>query len=419
MDHFTYKNGVLHAEDVALPIIAAEVDTPFYCYSTATLERHYRVMERAFSAVPATICFAVKANSNLAVLKTLARLGSGADCVSEGEIRRALAAGIPADKIVFSGVGKTKSEMRYALMENIMQFNVESVEELVMLDSVARSLKTKAPVALRINPDVEAGTHHKISTGRKSDKFGIAWKDAPHVYRLAMSLKGITIKGISTHIGSQLTALSPFKSAFNRIVDLSEMLKKGGISIKRIDLGGGLGIPYGKETPPPPGQYARMTIAAIRHLGCELILEPGRLIAGNAGILVTRVILVKKTRARTFVIVDAAMNDLIRPALYDAYHEIIPVKKPRAHCKMIRADIVGPVCETGDVLGANRRLPPIETGDLFAIRSAGAYGAVMASTYNSRLLLPETMVKGKRYAVVRARQTYDAMLAQDIRPEWL
>ncbi len=419
MDHFTYKRGVLHAEDVPVPDIAGTIGTPFYCYSTATLTRHYRVIAKAFSAVPAVICFAVKANSNLAVLRTLGDLGSGADCVSAGEIRRALAAGVPANKIVFSGVGKTADEMRYALAQNIMQFNVESVEELTMLNSAARELKKKAPVALRVNPDVDAGTHHKISTGRKTDKFGIAWKDAPQAYRLAASLKGIAVTGISTHIGSQLTALEPFKAAFNRIVNLSEKLKKSGIEIRRLDLGGGLGIPYGKETPPPPAAYAKMAIAAVRHLGCELILEPGRLIAGNAGILVTRVILVKKTRACTFVVVDAAMNDLIRPALYDAYHEIVPVKKPSAATKNMRADVVGPVCETGDVFARERALPPVQPGNLLAIRSAGAYGAVMACTYNSRLLVPETMVHGKRYAVVRERQTYEAMLAQDSMPPWL
>lgn len=415
MDHFNYKKGILYAEDVPVTKIAEQAGTPFYCYSTATLQRHYKVFTGAFSAIPTTICFAVKANSNLAVLKTLAQLGSGADTVSEGEIRRALAVGIPPEKIVFSGVGKSRDEMKYALSQEIGQFNVESAEELEMINDVAGSIGKKAKIAIRVNPDIDAGTHHKISTGRKIDKFGVAFEQARGVYSRAKELVNIEVVGITTHIGSQITKLDPFKKAFDKIGVLIEDLRADGHDIKRIDLGGGLGIPYDNEAPPHPDEYAAMIIDTIRHLGCELVLEPGRLICGNAGILVSKVILVKSA-GRKFVVIDAAMNDLIRPSMYDAYHEIISVKEPDG--KDDTVDIVGPVCETGDVFGRDRKLKKVKEGDLVAIRSAGAYGAVMAGTYNSRLLVPEIMVNGDRFSIVRERQTYENMLSQDRIPDW-
>jgi len=418
MDHFSYKNQLLHAENVSIDKIAASVGTPFYCYSSATLERHFRVFSQAFESVSATICFAVKANSNIAVLKTLGDLGSGADCVSEGEIRRALLAGISPQKIVFSGVGKTRSEMAYALEQGIFQFNVESRPELIALNEVATALSIKAPIAIRINPDVDGKTHHKITTGKKENKFGINWEEARDIYKLAATLPGIEIKGISTHIGSQLLDLEPFRQAFRRVDELVCALRDDGHRISRLDLGGGLGIPYDTEEPPSPQLYADMTIAATRHLGCELIFEPGRLIAGNAGILVASVIYLKESGSREFLIVDSAMNDLIRPSFYEAYHEIIPVRQPADDAQEMPMDIVGPVCETGDIFAAQRFMPLLEEGDLVAFRSAGAYGAVMASTYNSRLLVPEVLVKGDQFAVIRKRPSYEEMLGLDKLPGW-
>lgn len=420
MDHFCYKNSALHAEDVSIEALAEEVGTPFYCYSDATLSRHYNVFADAFSSVKAKICFAVKANSNLAVLKTLADLGGGADAVSQGEIMRARKAGVPADKIIFSGVGKTKEEMAYALKEHIFQFNVESEPELEALNEVALSMGRLAPIAIRINPDVDAKTHAKISTGKKENKFGVDWTYARTIYGKAKAMKGIDVRGISTHIGSQLVDLMPFEHAFRRIKELVEILRIDGHTIRVLDLGGGLGIPYDENESPQPEHYAEVAIAETRGLGCELVFEPGRLIAGNAGILVTKVIYVKNTEHRRFVIVDAAMNDLMRPSLYDAYHDIVAVKEPSVEKKnWQRADVVGPVCESGDIFAKFRAMPPVAEGDLLAIRTAGAYGAVMSGTYNTRLLVPEVMVKGNQSAVIRPRQTYDELLGQDHFPEWM
>lgn len=421
MDHFQYYNGILHAEEVPVPVIANAIGTPFYCYSTATLVRHYTIFAEAFEEIPTTICFAVKANSNLAVLKTLAQLGSGADTVSEGEIRRARAAGIPAEKIVFSGVGKTRNEMRYALGINIGQFNVESLEELIVLDEEARALGATARITVRVNPDVDAGSHDKISTGRKGDKFGVAWDQVMAVYDKAKELKGIEVVGVTCHIGSQLTQLQPFENAFAKVSQLVEDLREAGHTISKLDLGGGLGIPYetGKEAPPHPKEYAAMIVDTVKHLDCELVLEPGRLIAGNAGILVAKVTLVKATSDRTFVVLDAAMNDILRPSMYDAYHEIATVAEPPENAVMTPVDVVGPVCETADAFGKERLLPPMAMDDLIYIRSCGAYGAVMSSTYNTRLLIPEVMVNGVDYAVIRERQDYEALLGQDILPDWL
>ncbi len=419
MDHFTYQDGILHAEHVPLPEIAASVGTPFYCYSAATLTRHYQVFAEAFREIPTLICFAVKANGNLAVLRTLARLGAGADTVSEGEIRKALAAGVPPQKIVFSGVGKTRGEMRFALKSGIGQFNVESPEELEILSEEAVAHGGKARVTIRVNPDVDAGSHDKISTGRKTDKFGVAWESVLPSSARARVLPGIRIVGVTCHIGSQLTKLEPFRAAFARIVHLVKELRAGGHTIEVLDLGGGLGIPYdsAKEIPPLPADYARMVLDQVQHLGCKLMLEPGRLIAGNAGILVARVVLTKRTPHRTFVIVDAGMNDLMRPSLYDAWHEILPVKEANGDASPV--DVVGPVCETADVFGKQRLLPAMQPGDLLAFRSCGAYGASMASTYNARLLVPEVMAHGDAFHIIRARQSYEAMLASDSIPSWL
>ncbi|MEQ8267079.1 MAG: diaminopimelate decarboxylase [Parvibaculum sp.] len=421
MNHFEYRDGVLHAEDVAIADIAAAIGTPFYCYSSATLERHYRVFADAFKGQPARVCYSVKANSNLAVIATLGRLGAGADVVSEGELRRALAAGIPAGKIVFSGVGKTEGEMAFALETGIDQFNVESEPELELLAELAAARGLTARVAIRVNPDVDAKTHEKIATGKAENKFGISWKRAPAVYARARELKGVKACGIDVHIGSQLTALEPFAAAFERVAGMVEALRAEGHEITHIDLGGGLGIPYrgDNDVPPHPDEYAAMVKRTIGPLGCELTFEPGRLIAGNAGILVSRVIYEKQGDDRAFLILDAAMNDLIRPTLYDAFHEIRAVAEPDEGAERVLYDVVGPVCETGDFFAKGRSLPRLKSGDLVAVMSAGAYGAVQASTYNTRPLVPEVMVKGGTFEEVRARPSYDAMLKQDIIPSWL
>ncbi len=415
MDYFHYKNGIYHAEDVPLPKIAEAVGTPFYCYSSATFTRHFNVLKEAFAAIPTTICYAVKANSNLAVLKLLAGLGAGADTVSEGEIRRAVAAGIPVEKVVFSGVGKTRDEMRYALSLPISQFNVESLEELEQLNEVAASMGVIAPVAVRVNPDVVANTHEKITTGRKEDKFGIPYDMAPSVYARAAELPHIKVQGITTHIGSQLTSLEPFRKAFQRVVSLVEQLKAAGHAIEVVDLGGGLGIPYAEEAPPSPAEYAQMIIKEIQHLGCRLELEPGRVIAGNAGILVSSLLYMKRTPHREFAVIDAAMNDLMRPAMYGSHHNIFPVQEGKP---MQKADIVGPVCETSDVFTKQADIPDLKPDDLVAIRSAGAYGAVMSGTYNTRLLIPEVLVEGDKFAVIRPRQTYEELLGLDQFADW-
>ncbi|WP_420559927.1 diaminopimelate decarboxylase [Tepidicaulis sp.] len=420
MHHFAYKNGVLHAEDVALSDIAAKIGTPFYCYSRATIERHYQVFADAFKGTDTLICYSVKANSNLAVIKLLADLGSGADVVSQGELRRALAAGIAPEKIVFSGVGKTEEEMRFALETGILQFNVESEPELEQLSKVAAAMGKTASVALRVNPDVDAKTHEKIATGKAENKFGISWQRAPEVYDRAATLPGIEVAGIDVHIGSQLTDLAPFEAAFTRVAEMAERLRAAGHDIKRLDLGGGLGIPYRgtNDVPPHPTEYAAMVERTVGHLGCTLMFEPGRMIAGNAGVLVSSVIYEKHGTDRAFLIVDAAMNDLIRPTLYDAHHDILPVSEA-PDAAPVTYDVVGPVCETGDFFAKGRQLPPLKSGDLIALMSAGAYGAVLSSTYNTRPLVPEIMVSGEHMAVIRPRPDYDAMLGQDKIPDWL
>ena len=421
MHHFAYRGGALHAEDVDVAAMARSVGTPFYCYSTATLERHYRVFADAFEGEDALICYAMKANSNQAVLATLARLGAGMDVVSEGELRRALAAGVPGSKIIFSGVGKTAREIAFGLDASIHCFNVESEPELLRLSEIAAARGARAPVSLRVNPDVDAKTHAKISTGKARDKFGIPIARAREVYALAAKLPGIKITGVDMHIGSQIIDLEPFADAFKLMADLVRALRADGHTIDHADLGGGLGIPYRRdnEPPPDPARYAAIVKRVMAGLGCRLVFEPGRLIVGNAGILVTEVIYVKQAEGKTFVIVDAAMNDLIRPTLYEAYHDILPVKETSPNASRLVADIVGPVCESGDYLAKDRDLAAVRAGDLLALMTAGAYGAVQAGTYNTRLLVPEVLVKGGEFAVVRPRGTYEELIGLDRVPGWV
>ena len=421
MDHFLYKKGALHAEDVAVRNIAAEVGTPFYCYSTATLTRHYQLFTQALDPMPHLVCFAIKSLSNIAVLKVLGNLGAGMDVVSGGEYQRALAAGVSGEKIVFSGVGKTQDEMRMALLGGIRQFNVESEAELLALSQVASSLDKIAPITIRVNPDVDAKTHEKIATGKKENKFGIPINRAPEVYALAASLPGIDVIGIDVHIGSQLTALAPFEEAYLKIAELTVRLREQGHNIRRLDLGGGLGIPYEKSNLPLPlpSDYGALIKRTLGHLGCEIEIEPGRLISGNAGILVSKVIYVKEGEGQDFLILDAAMNDLVRPSMYGAHHDIIPVQEAAIGAKTRPYDIVGPVCETGDTFAKARPLTDLTAGDLVAFRSAGAYGAVMASEYNSRPLIPEVLVHDHNFAVIRPRPTLEEMIARDRMPEWL
>jgi len=421
MHHFHYRDGELYAEDVSLRRIAAEIGTPFYCYSTATLERHFKVFSGAFAGTDHLVCYAMKANSNQAVLKTLARLGAGMDVVSEGELRRARAAGVPASKITFSGVGKTEREMAYAIDEGILCFNVESEPELKQLSAVATARGKTAHVAIRVNPDIDAKTHHKISTGKSGDKFGIPISRARDVYRDAAKLPGLKITGVDMHIGSQIVDLKPFDDAFALLADFVRELRGDGHPIDHIDLGGGLGVPYREdnEPPPDPAAYADIVKKNTSGLGCTLVFEPGRLIVANAGILVTSVVFVKETEGKDFYIVDAAMNDLIRPTLYDAHHDIKPVKQAALGAERRIVDVVGPVCETGDYLAQARSLPHAKAGDLLAVMTAGAYGAVQAGTYNSRPLVPEVLVKGGDYAVVRPRQSYDELIGLDHIPDWL
>jgi diaminopimelate decarboxylase len=421
MNHFEYRDGVLHAEDVPLPEIAAAVGTPFYCYSTATLTRHFQVFSKAFAGTDTLVCYALKANSNQAVIRTLAKLGAGADVVSEGELRRALAAGVPPQKIVFSGVGKTAREMDFALETGILCFNVESEPELELLSARAAALGKTASVSLRINPDVDARTHKKISTGKAENKFGIPLKLAREVYARASNLPGIKVSGVDTHIGSQITELEPYDDAYRLLAELAGTLKADGHDIRHIDLGGGLGIPYRADNNPPPlpDAYAAIAKKHVAGLGLKVIFEPGRMIVGNAGILVAEVIYVKEGEAKNFVIVDAAMNDLIRPTLYDAFHDIRPVVQSSADAPRITADIVGPVCETGDYIGLDRELPRPKPGDLLAVGTAGAYGAVQAGTYNTRLLVPEVLVDGDRFHIVRPRGTYEELIGLDSLPDWL
>ena len=418
MNHFNYKDGSLHAEDVAVSEIARDVGTPFYCYSTATLERHYRVLEAALPT-GTLIAFAVKSNGSLAVIRTLARLGAGADIVSGGELKRAIAAGVPASKIVFSGVGKSRDEMALALGHGIKQFNVESEEELDVLSEVASSRSQRASIAFRINPDVDAKTHAKISTGKAENKFGIAWHRAEAAYTHAAKLPGIEVAGVDVHIGSQITQLGPFREAFEKLAGLVRKLRSDGHRISRIDLGGGLGVPYTYgDAPPLPESYGAVVREAFVGLDAELIVEPGRLITANAGILVSQILYVKRGDERNFMILDAGMNDLVRPAMYDAHHDIIPVAEPKNTESRVY-DVVGPVCESADLFARNRELPAAKAGELVAILSAGAYGAVQASSYNARPLVPEVIVSGRHFAVTRPRQTVEEMLAREHIPEWL
>jgi diaminopimelate decarboxylase len=421
MDHFLYRNGTLHAEDVAIPDIAAAVGTPFYVYSTATLTRHYRLFTEALSPLPHLVCFAIKSLSNVAVLKTLGNLGAGMDVVSGGEYLRARAAGVPGDRIVFSGVGKTRDEMRLALIGGIRQFNVESEPEMRALSEVATSLGLTAPITIRVNPDVDARTHEKIATGRSENKFGIPIARASLVYAEAATLPGLQVIGIDVHIGSQLTELEPFEQAYLKVADLTRRLRAEGHTITRLDLGGGLGIPYRRsnDAPPLPTDYGALIKRTVGDLGCEIEIEPGRLISGNAGLLVSGVIYVKHGEGRDFLILDAAMNDLVRPSMYGAHHDIIPVAEPPVGAPRQEFDVVGPVCETGDTFARGRDLPLVAAGDLVAFRSAGAYGAVMASEYNTRPLIPEVLVQGDQFAVIRARPSFDEILNRDSIPEWL
>ncbi len=421
MDHFLYRNGALHAEDVAIADIAASVGTPFYVYSTATLTRHFDVFTEALEGLPHFICYAMKSNSNQAVIAHMASLGAGMDVVSGGEYRRAKAAGVPGCRIVFSGVGKTEDEMRLALQGGIRQFNVESEPEMKRLSHVATSLGLQAPITIRVNPDVDARTHEKIATGKSENKFGIPIARAREVYALAASLPGLQVVGIDVHIGSQLTDLEPFEIAYTKVAELTEQLRDDGHNISRLDLGGGLGIPYERSNtaPPLPMEYGAVIKRTVGHLGCEIEIEPGRLISGNAGLLVASTIYVKHGEGRDFLILDAAMNDLIRPAMYGAWHDIIPVVEPAPGVAQVPYDIVGPVCESGDTFAKQRQLPPVSEGDLIAFRSAGAYGAVMSSEYNTRPLVPEVLVKGDQFAVIRARPSFDEIINRDIIPVWV
>ena len=421
MHYFDYRVGVLHAEAVNLDTLADAVGTPFYCYSTATLERHYNVFAQAFADVDALVCYAMKANSNQAVIKTLANLGAGADVVSEGELKRARLAGIPADKIMFSGLGKTARELALAVDEGILCINVESEPELELLSQIASAKGRTAHISVRVNPDVDAKTHHKIATGKAENKFGIPISRAREVYARAAKLPGVKVAGVDMHIGSQITDLDPFGDAFALLADFVRELRADGHTISHVDLGGGLGIPYRTDNKPPPlpDAYAAVVKRATRDLGCRLIFEPGRMIVGNAGILVTRVLFVKHGEAKNFVVVDAAMNDLIRPTLYDAYHEIWPVDEAADSARRIRADVVGPVCESGDFLAKDRDLVEPANGALLAVMTAGAYGAVQAGTYNTRALVPEVLVNGAEWAVVRPRLEVDQLIALDSLPGWL
>jgi diaminopimelate decarboxylase len=420
MHHFAYRAGVLHAEDVPLDRVAAEIGTPFYCYSTATLARHYKVFAGAFADVRALICYAMKANSNQAVVATLARLGAGADVVSGGELARALAAGVAPDKIMFSGIGKTEGELAAAVDADILCINVESEPELELLSAVAARKGRRVPVSLRVNPDVDARTHAKIATGKAENKFGIPISRAREIYAHAAKLPGVRVTGVDMHIGSQITQLQPFDDAFALLSQFVRTLRADGHRIEHVDLGGGLGIPYRHDasSPPDPVAYAQVVKRATRSLNCTLIFEPGRVIVGNAGIMVTRVLYAKRGETKTFIIVDAAMNDLIRPTLYEAHHDIIPVRQPTASASRIIADVVGPVCESGDFLGLDRELAMPEPGDLLAVMTAGAYGAVQAGTYNTRPLIPEIMVSGDRFAVVRRRIEVAELISRDRMPDW-
>ncbi|CUH49386.1 diaminopimelate decarboxylase [Ruegeria atlantica] len=421
MDHFLYRDGALYAEDVPIYEIAAAVGTPFYVYSTATLLRHFQLFDNALDGMDHLVCYAMKAASNQAILKTLAQAGAGMDVVSGGEYLRAKAAGVPGDKIVFSGVGKTADEIRAALSGGIRQFNVESEPEMEVINAIALELGVVAPITVRVNPDVDAKTHAKIATGKSENKFGIPIARASEVYAHAASLPGLEVIGIDVHIGSQLTELEPFELAYTKVAELTEKLRSEGHNIRRLDLGGGLGIPYTRanDAPPLPVEYGALIKKTLGHLGCEIEIEPGRLIAGNAGLMVSKVIYVKSGEGRDFLILDGAMNDLIRPAMYEAYHDIVAVQEPAPGVEQQPYDIVGPVCESGDTFAKERNMPPLAPGDLVAFRSAGAYGAVMSSEYNTRPLIPEVLVHGDQFAVIRERPSFDEIINRDTIPEWL
>ena len=421
MNHFVYRDGVLHAEDVPLPLIADAVGTPFYCYSTATLTRHYRVFREALAGLDTLICYAMKANSNQSVIATFIKEGAGVDVVSEGELRRALAAGASPDKIVFSGVGKSAREIAFALDANILCFNVESEPELERISAIATTKGRIAAVAIRVNPDIDARTHAKITTGRAENKFGVPYERARAVYARAATLPGINVRGVDMHIGSQITDLAPFDEAYGRLADLVRDLRTAGHTIDHVDAGGGLGIPYRLEDPPPPDPtaYAEIIRRRLGNLGAQILFEPGRLFVGNAGILVAAVEYVKQGTAKNFVILDAGMNDLIRPTLYEAHHDIRPIRQADPKAPGMVADVVGGICETGDYLALGRTLPPLKAGDLVAIMTAGAYGAVQGSTYNSKTLAPEILVNGRDWAIVRPRQTYGNLIGLDRIAPWL
>lgn len=418
MDHFQYKNCELYAESVAISDIAKEVGTPFYCYSQSTLERHYQVFANAVKDIDATICFAVKANSNIAVIKALADLGAGADVVSVGELKRALKAGVPAQKIVFSGVGKSRSDLIFAVETDIRQINVESEEELKLLNEVAQDLGKRMPIVLRVNPDVDAKTHEKISTGKSDNKFGIDWTRAVEVYQRASNMAGVAPQGLACHIGSQLVDLEPFRAAFRRMKEMVNELRGLGMEVTRLDLGGGLGIPYDEAETPLPVEYGKLVVEELGDMDVEFEFEPGRMIAGNAGLLISEVLYIKKSPNKTFAVIDAAMNDLMRPSLYSAYHAIVPVEEAEAGVDDVTYDVVGPICETGDTFAKERSLSPLKNGDLIAFRTAGAYGATMSNTYNSRALVPEVMVKDGKFAIIRKRVDIEELMDYESLTDW-
>ena len=418
MDHFEYRNGELYAEDISLRLIADEVGSPVYVYSTATLERHYQAFANGVSGLDPLVCFAVKANSNIAVIKTLARLGAGADVVSVGELKRAMAAGVPASKIIYSGVGKSEVDLRAAMNAGVHQINAESEAELELLSKVAVDLGETAQVAIRINPNVDAKTHEKITTGKSENKFGVDIALARDVYGRVAKLPGLRVAGVALHIGSQLTDLKPYREAYAKAAEFVELLRSDGHNITQLDLGGGLGITYDAEIAPSPAEYGKMVKEIVGHLGCNVSFEPGRLIAGNAGVLITQVIFIKEGINRKFCIIDAAMNDLIRPTLYNAYHDIVPVVEAPTGAEQLTMDIVGPICESGDYLAKGRKMTALSNGDLLAVRTVGAYAAVMASVYNSRPLVPEVLVHGDTYSVIRRRWTVEDMIALETFPEW-
>jgi diaminopimelate decarboxylase len=419
MHHFDYRNGVLHCEGVNLQTLADQFGTPTYVYSTATLERHYQVLHAAFTATPTLVAFSVKANGNLGVLRTLAAQGAGADVVSGGELQRALRAGIPASRIVFSGVAKSEADLTLALQAGIRLFNIESAPELHRLSRLAIALSVCAPIAFRVNPHVAAGGHANISTGKADDKFGVAWHEAEALYAEAASLPGINPIAVDVHIGSQIEALAPMREAFTKVIGLVDKLRANGIAITTIDLGGGLAIPYrADDAPAPPTEYAAMIAGVVSGRGLDLILEPGRMIAGNAGILLSRVEYIKDRDGRRFIILDAGMNDLLRPALYDAHHDIVPVRQPEAAATTNAVDVVGPVCESTDRFAEARLLPPLAEGDLVAIMSAGAYGAAMASQYNARPLAAEVLVRDTHASLVRRRPDFNEMIALEAFAPW-